>query len=144
MKTLSAVILVALGFAFALPAAAQPAKSDGGVPAGGGRGRIEAVQQALKDKGHDPGDIDGRMGPKTTAALRDFQKKEGLSPTGRVDFRTAEKLGLHAKSGSRATATEPKSPQVTAPTEAKKAGPGASTSTPEAEMGRDAAGTKRR
>jgi peptidoglycan hydrolase-like protein with peptidoglycan-binding domain len=62
--------------------------------------QVKAVQQALKDKGHDPGDVDGRMGPKTQAALRDFQQKEGLKTTGRADAETMAKLGVEAKTSS--------------------------------------------
>jgi hypothetical protein len=50
----------------------------GSPPPTGGADSIKAVQQALKDKGHDPGEVDGAMGPKTRAALRDYQQKEGL------------------------------------------------------------------
>ena len=50
----------------------------GSPPASAGAESIKAVQQALKDKGHDPGTVDGAMGPKTEAALRDYQQKEGL------------------------------------------------------------------
>jgi len=39
----------------------------------------------MKAKGFDPGPIDGIMGPKTTSALKDFQKKEGLQMTGRLN-----------------------------------------------------------
>lgn len=62
-----------------------------------GSDKVKAVQQALKDKGHDPGDVDGKMGPKTQAALRDYQQKEGLKATGRLDSETAAKLGVQAK-----------------------------------------------
>jgi peptidoglycan hydrolase-like protein with peptidoglycan-binding domain len=62
--------------------------------------QVKAVQQALKDKGQDPGDVDGRMGPKTQAALRDFQQKEGLKATGRADAETMAKLGVEAKTGA--------------------------------------------
>jgi peptidoglycan hydrolase-like protein with peptidoglycan-binding domain len=62
--------------------------------------QVKAVQQALKDKGHDPGAVDGRMGPKTQAALRDFQSKEGLKTTGRLDAETMAKLGVEAKTGA--------------------------------------------
>jgi len=55
---------------------------------------VEMMQQALKDKGHDPGPIDGKMGPRTRAALRDYQKKEGLNATGRWDEETATRLGV--------------------------------------------------
>jgi murein L,D-transpeptidase YcbB/YkuD len=47
-----------------------------------------------KDKGHDPGSIDGVMGPRTARALKDFQKAEGLQATGQLDSQTREKLGV--------------------------------------------------
>ncbi len=55
---------------------------------------VMAVQQALKDKGHDPGTIDGKMGPRTRAAVADYQKAEGLKQTGRLDDETRAKLGM--------------------------------------------------
>ena len=55
---------------------------------------VMAAQQALKDKGHDPGTIDGRMGPRTRARLSDYQKAEGLKVTGQLDTETRGKLGM--------------------------------------------------
>lgn len=59
-----------------------------------GQQHVRSVQEALKDKGYDPGTIDGAMGPQTAAALREFQKAEGLQSTGRVDAETRSKLGI--------------------------------------------------
>lgn len=59
-----------------------------------GRKGNRAVQEALKAKGNDPGPIDGRMGPKTLAALKAFQEANGLKATGQLDNQTAEKLGI--------------------------------------------------
>lgn len=55
---------------------------------------VRSTQQALKDKGFDPGPIDGKMGPRTAAALRDYQKAEKLSATGRMDEQTMASLGV--------------------------------------------------
>ncbi len=55
---------------------------------------VMAAQQALKDKGHDPGKIDGKMGPRTRAMLSDYQKAKGLKVTGQLDNDTRGKLGL--------------------------------------------------
>lgn len=69
--------------------------------------KVKAAQQALKDKGHDPGDVDGKMGPKTQAALRDFQKAQGMQATGRLDMKTMQSLGMDggktSSTGSSAT-----------------------------------------
>ena len=69
------------------------------------RTQVKAVQQALKDKGHNPGAVDGEMGPKTEAALRDYQQKEGLTATGTADAETMAKL-IAAASPSPGSPTE--------------------------------------
>ena len=55
---------------------------------------VKKVQEALKDKGNDPGPADGILGPQTQKALRAFQSKEGLKSTGRLDAETAKALGV--------------------------------------------------
>jgi hypothetical protein len=65
-----------------------------GAERGVDRQQVKSVQEALKDKGYDPGMIDGAMGPKTSAALREFQQAEGLRVTGRLDAETRSKLGI--------------------------------------------------
>jgi peptidoglycan hydrolase-like protein with peptidoglycan-binding domain len=49
----------------------------------GSRAQMNTMQQTLKDKGFDPGPIDGPMGPRTAAALRDSQKAESPTLTAR-------------------------------------------------------------
>jgi hypothetical protein len=83
------------------------------------RSEIMSMQQALKDKGYNPGPIDGKMGPKTHAALADFQKKEGLMPNGQWDDQTASRLGVRMSSASKVTTpasagTEPSTGAVSA------------------------------
>lgn len=63
---------------------------------GGSREEVKAVQEALREHGQNPGPIDGVMGPKTQAALREFQRSEGLPETGRIDPETMAKLGATA------------------------------------------------
>lgn len=115
----SAITLIVAGamlagsaFAQTTPGGDQKAKegmkSDSGMKSESarmtGRGeQVKAVQQALKDKGHDPGEVDGKMGPKTQAALRDFQSQEGLNASGRLDAETMSKLGIEAKTGAGAS-----------------------------------------
>ncbi len=61
---------------------------------------IRQVQQQLSQKGHDVS-ADGMMGPKTQAALKKFQKQEGLQATGQLDQQTLTALGVgESQSGS--------------------------------------------
>jgi peptidoglycan hydrolase-like protein with peptidoglycan-binding domain len=55
---------------------------------------VMAAQQSMKDKGRDPGMIDGKMGRRTRAALADYQKAKGLKVTGRLDEDTRAKLRM--------------------------------------------------
>jgi peptidoglycan hydrolase-like protein with peptidoglycan-binding domain len=62
-----------------------------------GSDRTRAAQQALKDKGFDPGPIDGIDGPKTDAAVREYQEKNNLVVDGRLNDQVLDSLGLHGK-----------------------------------------------
>ena len=85
---MKAWLVVAIGgLALTLSAAA--------VQAGGAD--VERAQQALKQMGHDPGPIDGVMGAQTAAALRAYQKTQGLRVTGQLDAATTAKLGEPAQ-----------------------------------------------
>lgn len=55
---------------------------------------VENLQQHLKEKGFDPGLIDGAFGPGTEAALIAFQNGEGLSADGIAGPQTLAALGL--------------------------------------------------
>jgi putative peptidoglycan binding protein len=55
---------------------------------------VRAAQEALKAKGFDPGEIDGRMGPHTQAAISEFQRSVGIRETGRFDQATLSQLGV--------------------------------------------------
>jgi peptidoglycan hydrolase-like protein with peptidoglycan-binding domain len=59
---------------------------------------VKEVQQALKEKGHDPGPVDGAMGTRTKKAIRSFQSANNLTPSGTINAETAEKLGVKANS----------------------------------------------
>jgi len=67
---------------------------------------VRSAQQALMDKGFNPGPIDGVQGPRTTAAVRDFQQKENLTVTGQLDAETNARLMAAAPAAS--PASEPK------------------------------------
>jgi hypothetical protein len=63
---------------------------------------VKDVQQALKDKGYDPGPVDGAMGARTKDAIKSFQSASNLQPTGTINAETAEKLGVQS-SGSQSS-----------------------------------------
>lgn len=52
----------------------------------------KAVQQALKDKGFDPGPVDGVLGAGSKRALRDWQKSVGLPADGYASAETLARL----------------------------------------------------
>lgn len=55
---------------------------------------VKKMQKALQDRGHYRGEIDGVMGLRTRASIREFQKAENLPVTGEIDLKTARKLGV--------------------------------------------------
>ena len=59
-----------------------------------GKQEVKSAQEALKAKGYNAGASDGVMGPRTRAALRNFQKAERLRATGQLDAETRSKLGV--------------------------------------------------
>ena len=48
----------------------------------GGGSRVRDIQAGLQRLGYDPGTADGRMGPKTSAAIRQYQQDNGLTVDG--------------------------------------------------------------
>jgi len=66
----------------------------GGAQAKPSRVKVIEWQKALKDRGYDPGRVDGSVGLKTRSAIGAFQKYQGLKPTGDCDIETARKLGV--------------------------------------------------
>ena len=50
------------------------------------------IQTALRDLGLYGGSIDGKIGPKTKAAIREFQRNNGLVVDGKVGAKTWTKL----------------------------------------------------
>jgi len=53
---------------------------------------LRDAQARLNEKGYSAGTPDGAMGSRTAAALRAFQKDQGLPQTGRLDAATADAL----------------------------------------------------
>ncbi|MCG6875939.1 MAG: peptidoglycan-binding protein [Betaproteobacteria bacterium] len=53
---------------------------------------VRSVQEMLKREGLDVGPIDGILGPRTAAALREFQQQHGLARSGEPDEATLKEL----------------------------------------------------
>ena len=64
---------------------------------------VRSVQEALKGKGHNPGPVDGVIGPRTQQALRAFQRAQNIQTSGQLDNSTASALGVTLSSGSSST-----------------------------------------
>jgi peptidoglycan hydrolase-like protein with peptidoglycan-binding domain len=75
---------------YLVPEGAEPRSTN--LEAVSDRDLVRNAQIALRDAGFDPGEIDGVMGRKTRAALREFQASQGLPQTGRLDATTQQEL----------------------------------------------------
>jgi len=54
---------------------------------------VKTVQSSLEGLGFSVGRIDGQLGPMTQAAIRRFEHKSGMSPSGRISARLIRQLG---------------------------------------------------
>ena len=52
------------------------------------------IQRALKDAGHDPGPIDGRIKAKTMSAVNSFQTAKSLPVDNYLNIETVKALGV--------------------------------------------------
>jgi peptidoglycan hydrolase-like protein with peptidoglycan-binding domain len=59
------------------------------------RSQIKSVQTALNNAGFNVGNADGRWGPETRKALKDFQNSKGIRASGRLNQNTITALGLN-------------------------------------------------
>ena|SRR5690242_9976538 len=72
--------------------------------------RISEIQQALAKDGSYAGTPNGKWDDSTQEALRKFQEAHGLNPTGKLDARSLQQLGL----GSSVAGVAPPAPSNTA------------------------------
>lgn len=72
--------------------------------------RISEIQQALAKDGSYTGTPSGKWDDSTQDALRKFQEAHGLNPTGKLDARSLQQLGL----GSSIAGVAPPAPSNTA------------------------------
>jgi len=71
---------------------------------------IKQAQEKLSTKGHDVS-ADGVLGPKTQAAVKEFQEKEGIQASGQLDQETLAALGVsEGSAGTGASSPSSESP----------------------------------
>lgn len=58
---------------------------------------IALVQQRLRERGYDPGTVDGRAGSRTRAAIRELQRSLDRKPDGEIDAVLLQHLGIAGK-----------------------------------------------
>jgi len=69
--------------------------------------RISEIQQALAKNGSFSGTPNGKWDESTMEAMRKFQEAHGLNPTGKLDAKTLQKLGLGSQTAGVAAPTPP-------------------------------------
>lgn len=72
---------------------------------------VKQAQQALVLQGYEIGTVDGRLGPRTRAALQQFQEMHGLAPSGELDAATRAALGLDGSAAGGGTAPPREAPR---------------------------------
>jgi len=55
---------------------------------------VKEVQEKLNDRNFTTGKADGIYGPRTSAAIRDYQRSENLQVTGRLNQETLQAMGI--------------------------------------------------
>jgi hypothetical protein len=73
------------------------APDDDSLRVGSTGAKVKQLQQLLKDKGFNPGPIDGSFGSGTEAAVKAFQKSQGLGADGIVGAKTWAALTIPSK-----------------------------------------------
>ena len=93
------LIIAALNLCILGLALWSPAPSVDALSQMGSRGEeVRQVQTALQNRGYDPGTVDGIYGEKTEAAVRQFQRDQGLTVDGIAGPATLKALGLTGSS----------------------------------------------
>ena len=69
--------------------------------------RISEIQQALAKDGSFNGTPSGKWDDSTVAAMKKFQAGHGLNPSGKLDARTLQKLGLGSQTAGVAAPMPP-------------------------------------
>ena len=96
------------------PSASQEQSQQQSTAPGLEQNTIKQAQEQLSSKGHDV-QADGVLGPKTQAALKEFQEKEGIQASGRLDQETLAALGVDEGSAGAGSTSSPSSEPTAEP-----------------------------
>jgi peptidoglycan hydrolase-like protein with peptidoglycan-binding domain len=81
--------------------------------------RISEIQQALAKDGSFNGTPNGKWDDSTVEAMRKFQTGHGLNPSGKLDAKTLQKLGLGSQTAGVAAPMRPVATSTSATTPAQ-------------------------
>jgi peptidoglycan hydrolase-like protein with peptidoglycan-binding domain len=90
---------------------------------------VKRVQEALASQGYDPGPADGKLGPKTTEAVKRAQADKGINATGKLDQQTV--AALSSGDSSRSSSSSSSSAPAPRSSESSSSGAGGSAMSPE-------------
>ncbi len=90
------------------PSASQEQPQQQSTAPGVDQSTIKQAQEKLSSKGHDV-QADGVLGAKTQAAVKEFQQKEGIQASGRLDQETLAALGVDEASAGAGSTSSPSS-----------------------------------
>lgn len=156
MKLLPLVVAVAAAFSLSAVAAGDQKQKQEPQAQSGQKGAqtqassqspelVKQAQQKLSAAGHDAGAADGIAGPKTQAAVKEFQQSKGLQTSGQLDQKTLAALGVSGGASASASTSSEKSGSASAGASGEKSGSasaGSSTSEPKPQGRPPAAGGK--
>lgn len=77
--------------------------------------RISEIQSALSRDGYYQGNPNGKWDANTVAAMEKFQSAQGLDPTGKLDAKSLQKLGLGSDVAGVSAPAVPAPPSTAAP-----------------------------
>ena len=83
--------------------------------------RISEIQQALAKDGSYTGKPNGKWDDSTVEAMKKFQESHGLNPTGKLDAKTLQQLGLGSQTAGAAAPLAPANTSKLTPPTAQSA-----------------------
>jgi peptidoglycan hydrolase-like protein with peptidoglycan-binding domain len=99
--------------------AESPSKG-GGQQMSQGKDLVKQAQEKLSAAGHDVGEADGILGPRTQKGLKEFQQSKGLQPSGQLDQKTIAALGVSGEASASTGASSDKGGSASAGASSEK------------------------